>query len=244
MSARRAFTLIELLVVISIIALLISILLPALGAARDTARTVQCGSNVKQIVLGFHVYAADQQDWLAPFLENQPGTVGSSDPRNPANGPTWHERLAGNDRSLDGHDPDYTYSSFDSFYNQHMWRCPNVADEEMISRPGLATWGGGYGASVRLLRYVNGPGAFGGDNKRISDITRSTELFLAGDTGRPLNADGTHSYRTWMGSFGNTPNLNASNSDFAAPRHAGLVANMGWDDIVEDEKDMWARDSH
>ncbi|MEM6257726.1 MAG: prepilin-type N-terminal cleavage/methylation domain-containing protein [Planctomycetota bacterium] len=56
---KRAFTLIELLVVISIIALLIAILLPALSAARDSARTVQCGSNLKQLTISQFAYAAD-----------------------------------------------------------------------------------------------------------------------------------------------------------------------------------------
>ncbi|MAX24372.1 MAG: hypothetical protein CMJ19_07695 [Phycisphaeraceae bacterium] len=58
----RGFTLIELLVVISIISLLISILLPALGAARATARRVQCLNKVRQTNLGYAMYAGDFQD--------------------------------------------------------------------------------------------------------------------------------------------------------------------------------------
>ena len=60
----RVFTLIELLVVISIVSLLISILLPALGAARKRSRQVQCASNMRQVELAANMYVTDNDGWL------------------------------------------------------------------------------------------------------------------------------------------------------------------------------------
>lgn len=57
-SKSKAFTLVELLVVIAIIGVLISILLPALAKARESARRVQCGSGLRQIYQGSMLYAA------------------------------------------------------------------------------------------------------------------------------------------------------------------------------------------
>ena len=68
---HSAFTLIELLVVISIVALLISILLPALGKARQAAWTNKCMSGMKQIGLGFAMYMADNKDYLPPLNQNR-----------------------------------------------------------------------------------------------------------------------------------------------------------------------------
>ncbi len=61
------FSLIELLIVIAIIALLISIILPALSLAKRAARAGQCQANLRQLSTGYFNYASDTRGWLAAF---------------------------------------------------------------------------------------------------------------------------------------------------------------------------------
>ncbi|HAI14195.1 MAG TPA: hypothetical protein DCM28_20995 [Phycisphaerales bacterium] len=61
---RDAFTLIELLVVISIVSLLVSILLPALGAARKSAQAIKCQSNLRQMGIANNLYSNDWNGYL------------------------------------------------------------------------------------------------------------------------------------------------------------------------------------
>lgn len=71
-SPKKGFTLIELLVVISIIALLIGILLPAIGAARGTARALVCQVDLRNLNSAQQSYAVDNRDWFS-----SPVTVGT-----------------------------------------------------------------------------------------------------------------------------------------------------------------------
>jgi len=65
-ATTRGFTLLELLVVISIIAVLIALLLPALGSARESARRVRCGSGLHQLAIAHTAYAIEHHGELPP----------------------------------------------------------------------------------------------------------------------------------------------------------------------------------
>ncbi|MFO8081494.1 MAG: prepilin-type N-terminal cleavage/methylation domain-containing protein [Armatimonadota bacterium] len=81
MRRRKGFTLIELLVVIAIIAILAAILFPVFARAREKARQTSCLSNVKQMNLGFLMYAQDYDETMAPRYYRYDSSV--------AGGPHW-----------------------------------------------------------------------------------------------------------------------------------------------------------
>ncbi len=61
---QKSFTLIELLVVVAIIAVLVAVLLPAVQKAREAGKQAVCGSNIRQIMMGFLTYANESGDWF------------------------------------------------------------------------------------------------------------------------------------------------------------------------------------
>jgi prepilin-type N-terminal cleavage/methylation domain-containing protein/prepilin-type processing-associated H-X9-DG protein len=190
---NSGFTLIELLVVISIIALLMSILLPSLQTAREQAKKVICKSNLKQIGDSFQYYTMQNKDWLPPLGDKHPTASGEggsgSDPRRYV-GEHWYEKLSNTGLVPRGEDT----SSQLPFVNyvEGIWQCPSVRERQMYASS-TACWGGGYGVNQYMIKY---PSNLYHGSPKITMIDNPAEEFLVGDVGRPLG-DGTFSYTTW-----------------------------------------------
>lgn len=107
-SASRGFTLVELLVVIGIILILISLLLPAVQAAREQALGVKCISNLKQVATGYQLYAADY-DMVLPTAANSQSS---------GNGISWYTFIDGQ--------KDKTFQMPKAYAPVSVFRCPKM----------------------------------------------------------------------------------------------------------------------
>ncbi len=165
-----AFTLIELLVVISIIAILMALLLPALRSGRDSARAIMCSSNLRQLGVVLPMYTNDHDNLLPPAIM---GTLSPGD---------WHKFIA---HYLDK-------DKYDRFGLDYL-PCPVEVGSYNSQFVTWGSWGsvGSYGVNyagngTKPFGYwptENGPENNGHGSKRITEI--AAQEFLAADATLP-----------------------------------------------------------
>ncbi|MEO0515211.1 MAG: DUF1559 domain-containing protein [Planctomycetota bacterium] len=199
---RSAFTLIELLVVISIIALLIGILLPALGAARNSARDMACLSNQRQIGVGLYGFAQENDDLLPVSYYDGGG--------NAADITDWGVLIA-------------------SYMNQGAADSYGQGGRDQAS-PGLqcqsaAVEGGRlhYGANMLIMPLsVGGGTAFGLTQYRLSYMQRTTEILFVADGTQTTNPEANQSFGE---TYAALDWLDASGADSAADYYTSTAVD-------------------
>ncbi|MBY0312007.1 MAG: type II secretion system GspH family protein [Phycisphaerales bacterium] len=173
------FTLIELLVVIAIIALLVGILLPALGKARDSARGVKCASNMRQLVIALSLYANDNKSFYPP---NTNPSVSNE---------YWYDtpRLGqympdGNIEVLNSSNPDPSFNDCGEVKNTvggSVFVCPNHPQGARSYT--MNFWASAYIARDCSTNQTTAPGGSGGSGGKgfNADVDLGSKMMLIGE---------------------------------------------------------------
>jgi prepilin-type N-terminal cleavage/methylation domain-containing protein/prepilin-type processing-associated H-X9-DG protein len=151
MRLRRGFTLIELLVVIAIIGILAAMLFPVFARARESARKIQCLSNVKNIAMAIQMYLTDYDKF--PPIEHDANTLAYFDDSSPGGG-SWDPSALPHCNKAFLANPYLRWPViFDEYIkNRDVWRCPSA----QVSRgPGwiVPDYGRGW---VNALKITEG----------------------------------------------------------------------------------------
>ena len=164
-----AFTLIELLVVIAIIAILAALLLPALSRAKNKAKDISCLSNLKQLELCFHLYIADNGDFLPPNNFVYDISTQTASPGNA--GPSWCTNVAPYEAEPAGIKGGllFQYNSATGIY-----RCP--ADQATIETHGGVKLATPRIRSYNLSQSINGLSYAGQISTYIPHYAKFTEI--------------------------------------------------------------------
>ena len=164
-----AFTLIELLGVIAIIAILAALLLPVLSKAKMAAQNVACLNNLQQLELCFHLYAADNDDFMPPndFVYN----MGTLAPFPGNEGPSWCTNVAPYEANPAGIEAGLLYK-----YNTSVgiYRCP--ADQSTIETPAGVKLPQPRLRSYNMSQSINGITYAGQISQDIPHYSKLTEI--------------------------------------------------------------------
>ena len=190
-TARRGFTMIELLTVTAIIALLMSLLLPSLSAARDAARRVACLSNTRQLATAWTLYAHDHADYAMPLAYFEFADTRGGD------NIFWF----GSDGAVTGR-VDHARGTLtpyldDALGEGSVYECPSQPWGTYAPQTRTNQFTTTYGYNGYYLSPPNTPGwggSFGPIGRkpwqRLDTIERPTELMVFADTLLPVGRDG------------------------------------------------------